>query len=50
MEPKEKMKMSPLSPFNVCEAEDYKTKLNRLFNNFMEMLRKDNKDVLEIMI
>ena len=37
-------------PSNVREAEDYKTKLNGLFDNFMEMLRKDNKDALEITI
>ena len=37
-------------PSNVHEAEDYKTNLNGLYNNFMEILRKDNKDALEIMI
>ena len=37
-------------PSNVREAKDYKTKLNGLFDNFMEMLRKDNKYALEITI
>ena len=37
-------------PSNVREAKDYKTKLNSLFDNFMEMLRKDNKDALDITI
>ena len=32
------------------EAEDYKTKLDRLFEEFMNMLRKDDKDALETTI
>ena len=37
-------------PSNICEAEDYSIKLNRLFNGLMDMLRKDNRDALETII
>ena len=37
-------------PSNVREAEDYKTKLDELFEEFMITLRNDNKDALETTI
>ena len=35
-------------PSNVYKAEDYTTKLKGLFDEFMDMIRKDNKDALEM--
>ena len=44
------MEKSIPGPSNVREAEDYKTKLDGLFEEFMNMLRRDNKDALETTI
>ena len=44
------MKKVNLGPSNVHKAEDYTKTLNGLFDEYMDMIRKDNKDALEIMI
>ena len=45
-----KMEKAIPGPSNVREAKDYKTKLDELFEEFMTMLRNDDKDALETTI
>ena len=49
-DPPYRMEKAVPGPSNIREAEDYKTKLDELFEEFTTMLRNDDKEALETTI
>ena len=46
---KEMSEVGP-GPVNLRQAEEYTQILNRLFNRFMELIKEDKRDALEMMV